>query len=239
MRWLANILSLLFPEHCSFCGKELKNFESLVCESCLEGLPKVKSYCKRCGSLLPEESPLQKGSVCGECAGKRIYLDEVKPVFKYAPPISDWILQAKYQGNFVIARLLGRLTRRVIAPFLEELEFDLIIPIPTPWKRLFFRGYNQALLMAMGFDKKKLFPQALRKKKNTPSQVGLSREERLKNLKNSFEVSQECKSFLKNKKVLLFDDVITTGATLNEAAKVLKKAGVKKIQALVIAKSTL
>ncbi len=239
MKWLDKILSFSFPEHCFLCGGELKSFENLVCENCIGRLPKIKSYCKKCGNLLPEEIPLKEGSVCKECAGKKLYFDSVRPVFKYEAPISNWIIQAKYKGNFVMAKLLGKLTRRVIAPSLEALECDFVIPIPAHRRRLFFRGYNQAFLMAMGFDKEKLLPQALKKHRNTPSQVKLPREERLKNIKNSFEVLQKYKDFLKNKQVLLFDDVITTGATLNEAAKVLKKAGVKKIQALVIAKSTL
>ena len=138
-----------------------------------------------------------------------------------------------------MAKLLGRLVRRMVAPFLAKIEFDFIIPIPAHARRLFFRGYNQALLMAMGFEEKKLFSQTLKKHKHTPSQVGLPREQRLKNIKNSFEVPQKYRSFLKNRRLLLFDDVITTGATLNEAAKVLKKAGASKIYALAIAKSTL
>ena len=237
MKWFNNLISFFFPEYCYLCKKELKHWQVLFCSDCIEKLPFINKYCKRCGNLLPENIPLSKGSICGTCYNQEIYFDKIKPIFAYKPPISDLIKKAKYEAKFDMAKLIGRFIKRFSLSYLQELNFDYLIPVPMHPKRLILRGYNHALIMAMGIDKNKILLDALHKKRYTVSQTKLSRKERLNNVKNSFAVSDKYKSILKDKKILLFDDVATTCATLNEIAKLLKKLKVKEVFALVIAKN--
>jgi len=120
----------------------------------------------------------------------------------------------------------------------EKIEFDLIIPVPLHWKKEFIRGFNQSALIGNYISRKlnkKMVQNVLVKSKNTVSQTELSAEERKENVKGSFKV-KNC-DIIKNKIILLIDDVYTTGATLEECKKILLKRGAKKVIILTVAKS--
>lgn len=118
-------------------------------------------------------------------------------------------------------------------------QSDVIVPVPMHKYKLLKRGYNQAALLAMKLSSKlkiKYLPQALIKTNNTIPQAELKKDDRIKNVKNSFKVNPKFKESLKGKNILLVDDVITTGATIDECCKTLRKAGPKNIFVLSIAK---
>ncbi len=114
---------------------------------------------------------------------------------------------------------------------------DIICAVPLHKKRLRQRKFNQAALIAKFLDRKKFNPDLLWRLVNTVSQVKLKREERERNLKKAFLVNKKYRNSIKDKTILLIDDVATTGATINNCAKALKKAGAKKVVVLTIAKT--
>jgi len=228
--------NLFFPKFCLICRRE----GSYLCEDCFSLIDlcalQEKKYCPFCHwpLLNPQET------ICLKCQRKN-YLNDLEYAafydnfvvkklinqFKYKPYLKDL---AKTIAFLIILHL-------ILKDKLNHFKNFILIPIPLHKKRLKQRGYNQAKEIAkeISFFLKTVFaPDVLIKTKNTPSQVNLKKEEREKNVINSFSVSQTKK--ILNKKILLIDDVMTTGATLKEAARVLKRAGADKISAIVIAK---
>jgi competence protein ComFC len=162
-----------------------------------------------------------------------VYVGVVKRLvyqFKYKPYVSDlkdFLVELAYEG----------LIQKEI--FYNVLETDsVVIPIPLYKTKLKSRGYNQSALLAKGLAKRFSLPvvDALERVKNTQTQVGLSQEERKENIKDAFEIKNEYVSQLDGiKQVFLIDDIVTSGATLNEAAKLLKRAGVKRVWGVTLA----
>jgi ComF family protein len=120
----------------------------------------------------------------------------------------------------------------------EKIEFDLIIPVPLHWKKEFLRGFNQSALIGNYISKKlgkKMYQNILIKSKNTKSQTELNEKERKENVKNSFKIKRN--DLIKDKSILLIDDVYTTGATTEECKKILINGGAKKVIIITLAKS--
>ena len=144
----------------------------------------------------------------------------------------------KYQREFAFLAWMSDEMAGVYQEEFAPLDFDLIIPVPLHWQRLLKRGYNQSQLLARFLAKKinlPLAPSVLVRTKNTPPQVGLSRNQREKNLKKAFLVKKP--SLVEGKKLLLIDDVITTGATIEEASRTLKRAGAELVGVLAFARA--
>jgi len=236
VKWFKNFLHFFFPESCKICQKPLKDEEILVCGNCFKGLPFIKIYCSRCGNPLEEaliDYLLNKSiSYCSYCERQKFYFDKVFIVFSYKSPISDWINEIKFGKDFVLAYKLGILLKQIMKEKLPEV--DLIIPLPLSLKRLRERGFNQSFLITWGFLGKKPFDKFLHRILHTKPQAELSQKERWKNVKNAFLAKDE----VKEKSILIIDDVMTTGATLNEASKALKRKGADKVYVLALARST-
>ena len=213
MSLINTILSLIFPSSCLACGRGGEYF----CENCLKDLPLAEN---------PEE-------------------DFIYSVFNYrdkAVKRAVWLL--KYNGKYSIATILARAMSDKIAEELSELEaFEnftepVVIPIPLSKKRLKERGFNQAELLAKATAEKlgvALKTGLLKKIKDTPPQARTSsRKQRFENIRGSFEVAPD--PVLKEARIVLIDDVLTTGATMSEAASALKKAGAKIVIGAVAAR---
>lgn len=236
MKWVKSFLNFFFPETCKICQKPLKGEEVLICEECFEKLPFIKIYCSRCGTPLEESLkdylPYKNISYCSYCERENFYFDKAFVLFFYKPPISDWINEVKFGKNFILAYKLGVLLRKEMKEKIPEI--DLIIPLPLSLKRLRERGFNQSFLITWGFLEKKPSDKFLKRILHTKPQAELSQKERWKNVKNAFLADDE----VREKSVLIIDDVMTTGATLNEASKALKNKGAREVYVLVFAKST-
>ncbi len=235
MKILSKIINFFFPQICFSCKKALSPEESLFCESCFENLPLIKSYCRRCGSPFPSELSeyFEEDSLnyCGKCLKNPPPFERVFLGFYYKEPISTLIQSAKFDENFEIAYHLGKLLRRAVNLTLER--YEIILPIPLSRERKRERGYNQSQIMLWGYGGFYSSEDFLIRTRNTRPQSELSLKERLNNLKGAFKA---CNSVM-GKRVLLFDDVMTSGATLYEAARELKKAGAKEIHLLVLARA--
>ena len=159
-----------------------------------------------------------------------------RALVRYQPPITTIISSFKYHGQTTSLKSFRTIQRQL--PGLTKLnQPDLIIPVPLHLKRLQKRGFNQALLLARA-----LYPhqhqlidfKVLERHRYTEPQTGMSGKIRRRNLKNAFRIKDE--EIVKGKRVLLIDDVFTTGTTVNECAKVLKKAGAKEVLVLTMAR---
>ncbi|MDW8135503.1 MAG: ComF family protein [Thermodesulfobacterium sp.] len=229
MNLVRKVIHFLFPSFCEICQKPLEDLEVLVCNSCYFKLPFLKNYCQKCGNV---DLTYSEVSYCGKCLSLKFYFDKFIAGFKYEKPISNWILEAKFKENFLLAYQLGRLLNKTLS--LKVPSVDVVIPLPLSKGRLKKRGYNQSFLIAYGFSGKKPELNLLFKTKETQPQMELSYKERVENIKDAFLALRDK---VEGKRILLIDDVMTTGATLNEASKALKKAGAKEVYGCVVARA--
>lgn len=235
MKIFQEIINFLFPSFCLRCKGSLSAEEALYCISCLKSLPILKAYCRTCGTPL-NESLLQNFSqeelnFCGNCLSEKPPFDRVFLAFKYESPIRELILQTKFNEDYALSYQLGRLLRNILP--VDPKHYDLVLPIPLHPLRERERGYNQSLLILWGFMGVRLQRDYLQRIRYTFPQSELSFSERKKNVKDAFAV----RISLVGKKVLLLDDVMTTGETLKEASRALKDAGAREVHVLAVARA--
>lgn len=227
------IVNLMFPKNikCIICDKELsKNTHYALCESCFNGLPKNnKKTCQKCGQPILNTSATH----CLACKTDPPKFTQSFSPLLYKAPVTNLIKQFKYDNKKYLAETLGNF---LVQEYIERnLNCDIVVPVPLHEKRLKQRGFNQAELLANQLNVKlniEVNSNILTRVKNTKTQTVLSKEERQDNVSDAFKVLD--KQTVKNKVVLLIDDVYTTGSTLNECAKVLFKAGAKKVYAITL-----
>jgi ComF family protein len=219
-----NFLDLLFPPHCVNCGK----IGIFLCEDCSGKILQVKSQtCPTCNRIS------KTGTTCPSCRRKSSLNGAISYGYFKDPILKEIIHGYKYQRIGALSKTLASFLVDLIRE--EEVTFDVVTFVPITKVRESWRGFNQAELLAKEITREFEVPLVkLIKTKETKTQVGLTRKERLKNVSGSFRILKPAN--LAGKKVLLVDDVITTGTTLSECAKILKKARAKRVQAVVIAK---
>jgi ComF family protein len=226
------ILDFLFPKKCLGCGK----MGSYVCNRCLEDVPKISSFCFVCGR------PSIDGVTHFKCK-KKLSLDGVVAIWSYTGVLRKAILALKYKFAYEAAEDLvfssfSFLESNYPLMFLKNV---LLVSIPTAKKRNNWRGFNQTEIMGRMIAKHfgwKFSSNLLLRRKFFRSQTELKGKERRKNIKGAFEVNPQYKKVLEsNPSIVIFDDVLTTGSTLKEAGKVLKRKGFKNVWGLVLAKS--
>ncbi len=206
------ILNFLFPQQCVICEKLINS-------------NKTQYLCSRCMLLL---------NLHPHVARKGIFLKECWAISHHEGVIKRLIHLFKYQNKPYLSTLFGE----ILSNYLKEnnlLSFDLVMPVPLYKRRKEQRGYNQSELLADEVSKRTNIPvekKTLKRVKNTISQFQLNSEQRKENMKDAFKVVNKESVF--GKRVLLIDDISTTGITLEECARVLKKAKAKIVYALVI-----
>lgn len=226
------LLDLVLPPVCYVCGTSCSGKYGL-CEMCLGkisyiGLPQ----CLKCGRRVPN-----KESLCGECRIKTFYLKRAWSCCYYKDTVKECIHLFKYKGYVGLADIF----RDIMVGFVEknklQQETDLIVPVPIYPTKKRERTYNHAEVLASSLSKHFSIPMNtgnLKKLRWTQAQSELDKQRRLKNLKDSFLVVDR-KAF-SGKNVFLVDDVYTTGATLNECAKMLLGAGTRQVTSLTLAR---
>ncbi len=223
---------ILFPPCCAACQTGLSvPARDYICEECRSSIrPIIAPICTVCGRPLlgPEES----SHICGQCIEDPPPFESARALFYYQGAIKALIHRVKYSDDGYALKALLSLSREHMSP--DFIEPDLIIAIPLHPRRLRERGFNQSLRIARGiFPHIPVARDLLIKVLDTRPQTGLSREERLKNVRDAFAVVRP----VSVNSVLLLDDVYTTGSTVRSCARALKKAGVKKINILTVARS--
>lgn len=217
-------LDLLFPKKCLSCGK----YGSFLCAKCADTIEKIQTpTCFECGKLTVG------GKYCPNCKRRTASnLAGILIASKYDEgSVRKLVFGLKYEGFKEVASILGELLAGRIGEVfhLKQLEGFVVVPVPLHRFRQNTRGFNQSELIARYISKRMCLPGgvALRRIKKTESQVGLTKIKRKENVKNAFACIDP--EFVIGKKVLLVDDVVTSGATMNEAAAALKAAGAKEV----------
>ena len=207
-----------------------------VCEACVQLFAQPCARCRGCALPLPPD--LSGGQdYCGTCAVSPTALDEALAAVAYAYPWSKVVLEFKFAQHPGWARSLALLIRSApwVEPALEAA--DLLLPMPLSRQRLQERGFNQALLLARALAPDKTRAQVLLRVRDTPAQSSLSRAARLTNVQHAFAVDPLHQTDVAGKRLVLVDDVMTSGATLSAAAACLRQAGAAHITALVFARA--
>jgi len=174
--------------------------------------------------------------VCGRCLTHPPPYSRARYGFIYTVGLREGIVRFKYGGRLYLGTTLGYLLVDAFNRSFPAHDHDVIVPVPIHRKRLVARGFNQVIVMGEYLSRATDIPMdrsCFEKIRDTPPQVGLTRQERLKNLHKSFEVVRQ--SAIVGKRVLVIDDVATTGSTIAEAAKTLLAAGAARVDALVLA----
>ena len=229
---LKALLDIVFPPVCLLCGE--RSLKKGFCEGCgglIEKERIASPICIVCGIPFPSSRGVDHA--CGRCEEERPSFISARSAFVFEGKVLDAIHKFKYGRDTSLAGPLAALVRGSHIPQSP----CLLVPVPLHPGRLRERGFNQSLLIARELSRITALPLAynrLRRARDTGQQVGLKAAERKKNVSGAFTVDEP--GFFKGKKLLLIDDVITTGATLNECAKVLKKAGAEVI-ALTVARA--
>ena len=155
----------------------------------------------------------------------------------YVSPWKELITAFKFQEQVGLASFLAQQMRLTPAIAQRVKDCDCVVPVPLSTQRLRERGFNQALLLAQRLCPKRTLTQGLIRLRNTPAQSGLSRQDRLHNLDHAFMVNPAYVQMLRDAKVVLVDDVTTTGTTLNACTQALQVAGVRQVEAVVLART--
>jgi ComF family protein len=210
-------------QDCLLCGEE--SGPELLCAACAAELPGLSEHCPQCA--LPSPS----GSVCGNCLNRPPHYDRTLALWRYEFPCDTLVQALKYRARLALAGFFARSLASRPLP-----EVDLIVPMPLHPRRLAERGFNQALEIARGVARhlgKPIEPRGVLRVKHTLPQTQLPYEERAKNVRGAFL----CQLDLSGASVAVLDDVMTTGATLNELARALKRAGAARVENFVIART--
>lgn len=218
-------LDLLFPPNCGGCGKLGLRW----CDTCQKSVQVLNGVlCEVCG--LPQEKP----GLCRACLADRPHFHSLRAWAVFEGPLQPAMHKLKYRRDLS----LGDALAAAMLSFVRDLNWnmDLVTPIPLGKQRMRERGYNQVAMiakpLAMGLDLN-YSPDVLLRQKETRTQVGLSREERRRNVQGVFRAG----TGVTGKAVLIMDDVSTTGSTLSSAAEALYAAGAKDVRALTVARA--
>jgi|YelNatPaOPRAMG01_1025707.scaffolds.fasta_scaffold05440_5 ComF family protein len=216
---------LLFPPRCLICRRISRE---VICSDCLSKVSLIKGpVCKVCGS------PLEEEGLCYKCRTSPPYFSRARSYALYDGVIRTAIIRFKFEKRRNLGIFLGKLLGEFILGL--KWDIDFIVPIPLSKERLRIRGFNQSEILAAEVCKILGAPLSLgliRIKETKPS-INLNIEERLDNINRAFLLAD---TNLKGKKILLIDDVYTTGATTNEASKTLLERGIKEVRVVTLAR---
>ncbi len=237
----------LLASTCVLCDAVVTGKNSL-CEGCHNDLPWMEQFCRHCGiallSNVDKSSITNEGiDICGACQTKPPHVDYTLSALRYLSPVDYLITELKFNHKLTSALILSDLFIQYLDKQRDQIVFnempDLIIPVPLYKKRLRERGFNQALEVARPIAKAFSIPlcnNTVVRIKNTPPQTKLTAVERSKNIRNSFRLGN-LKKLSEVSHIVILDDVVTTGATCNELAKLLKEEGVKTVGVWSIARA--
>jgi ComF family protein len=233
---LLKIGALFYPITCLLCADNLHSLSNnAICDKCRQSLPLIKGLvCQKCGLPLYDG-----GEFCRECRkhSKEYKFDKMRSVFLYKDSMRKLILKFKYSNRYFLAQDFGLAMNETLKKYDFYNDSDFVIPVPLNILRQIKRGYNQAELLAKEISLKTntpLLKNVLFRKKITKPQFKLSKIERSKNIKDSFFVKNE--EVIKNKTILLIDDIATTSITVSLCSLALKTAGAKKVYVLTLAR---
>ena len=236
VRGARGLLDLILPPRCLRCGVQVEDAARL-CAECWRSLTFLgPPQCRLCGYPLPHAAPA--APLCGECTREAPAYDRARAALRYDDGARRLILAFKHADRTDTAPAFGTWLARAGAELLADAE--VITPVPLHRLRLLKRGYNQAAILARALTKETgvaLIPDLLQRRRATASQQGLSAQARLENVTaGAFRVHPWHRSRVEDRRVVLIDDVMTTGATVGACARVLRRAGAARVDVLTLAR---
>ena len=232
------LINTLFPTSCAVCEEPLRNDPvPFFCRSCWNMLSPISGpCCPKCGRPFGSPVALRFSPFhrCGPCRTRPFAFTQAWSLYPYASPMKEAIGLFKYQGKLSLTRTL---TRALIQALPALPPIDGLMAVPLHPSRLRAREYNQSSLLAYRLSRHLHLPvyySCLIRTRPTPPQTTLKKKARLTNLRRAFAVSNPL--LIKGKRILLVDDVLTTGATLHECAKTLRRAGSGPVYGLTLAR---
>ena len=240
MSLLSNLIDIIYPPRCYVCMDFLDGHpegRGDICDECFLSFKELTHpFCSICGE--PFKSKVEENHLCERCLLKRPFYDELRAPFLYEEKLMDAIQLIKYSGRSYIIKSLGPLLGTFAKNWINGSKDMIMMPVPLHRKKLKQRGFNQSALFVktispvLGIEADFF---TLVRVRYTESQTGLSLEQRRKNVKGAFEVRED--NIINSKTVILVDDVATTGNTINECARMLKKKGAGKVLGLTLART--
>ncbi len=228
--WSEVVLGMIYPEICQFCfEKPATHRQGFVCESCWMGVRFIRApFCERCG--LPYEGEITTAFECGNCNGVELHFTQARSAVVSKGVVREAIHKFKYNHALWVEPFLSDLFVREAVPVLKLGKWDFLIPVPLHSARLREREYNQAERLARTLSVVSGIPlneKLLLRVKSTETQTHLTREHRSENMKHAFAIAKD--ATLEGLRLVVVDDVFTTGATTNQCAAVLRKAGADEV----------
>ncbi len=234
LRLTANkLLDQLLPAPCLMCGQASPDYQ-LLCPECDAALPRLSReafLCRCCALPLASDAPL-----CGKCLQKPPAFHQSSIAFRYEHPLDHLIHQFKYRRQLSSGKLLARLLTKTCQ---RSERPDFLVPVPIHWRKRWQRGFNQSELMAYWVGKALNIPvlSACQQEHYHHSQKGLSRAERLKNLRQSFSIKSGYELKIDKTHIALIDDVVTTTATARTLSDLLINAGARQVDVWALART--
>ena len=228
-------LDLLLPPLCVLCDEPVGGVATL-CPACWKQIPFIEPpFCACCGMSF--DLPVGDGMLCGACLRQTPRFASARAAILYNDVSRNLVLGFKHGDRTHMAKALGAWMHRAAADVVAQA--DALVPVPLHRWRLFQRRYNQASLLAQqvgALAQKPVLLHALRRTRATSGQGHLRRKERQENVRGAFAVSPPYIHEIEGKTLVLIDDVLTTGATVEECTRVLERAGAKKVHVLTLAR---
>jgi len=219
----SRFLEVLYPKTCCFCGR-ISTKE--LCDECEKQVTYISEpRCMRCGKPVRYDEQ----EFCYDCQKQKFHYEQGKNIWLHKGPVSWSIYQFKYHNRRIYGEFYARELHRLYGNFLRQWGIDLIIPVPLHWRRRRKRGYNQAEVLARHLGRLSGIPvdtETVVRKQDTKPQKQLSDKERKKNLQEAFVVTRQ---WTTPKRILLIDDIYTTGSTIDGIAKLLQEKGNHKV----------
>ncbi len=232
-----HLIDIVWPPQCGGCGALVQNSHSL-CASCWSQVHQISGVvCNVCGVKMSADVCGVDQVTCGRCYGRPPSYTQARAVSEYSGCMRSLILSYKHADRLDLVPLLSQMTMRVVRNMMWDI--DLLVSVPLHWRRLWQRKFNQSDKIARFMAHHlhiEYAPKLLTRYVNSPSQRGKRYAERHKNVRGAFIVCEKNKIDIKGKRVLLVDDVITTGATVDTISQVLLKGGVKDVFVVTLAR---
>lgn len=236
---VSGMLDLWFPPHCEGCGVPIEDAGQVMCNRCRDELPLIHvPRCRQCSFPFDGQMEDLPEFDCHNCRERRFAFACCVAPFRFRNPIRQMVLDLKYHGQTRLARPLGDWLAQTVATDtrLDGHPIDGLVPAPLHPVRQRERGYNQAQLLSEQVFNRLGIPilPALKRVRYTSTQTIRDRRERMENLRGAFELRKGTE--VRGKVLLVVDDVFTTGSTIQECARVLRKAGAREVFAATVAR---
>ncbi len=236
---IEDISAVFFPPSCGLCDQPVRDRDAIICGACRDCLISIpEPICEICGMPLSADVP-PVNPVCGACLSAPPPYSKARFGVVHAGNVRHALIGFKYYGQIHRRAALARILTERFDHYFSADNAEMIIPMPMHPRRLIERGFNQVVLLGESLERHtgiSMCRTVLTKIRDTPPQVGLPRAQRVKNIKGSFGINGNER--IRGKRVLLVDDVSTTGSTISEASKTLMHSGASRVEVIVLALRT-